>query len=88
MIGVSDAAITQYEGGRNLPRLKRLERIGEALRVTTEWLLTGAEPDNLVRAQTSAELRALELIRSMSEDQQATALAILAAITSKDSRPG
>ena len=32
-------------------------------------------------------LQALELIRSMSEDQQATALAVLAAIKSRDPKP-
>lgn len=83
-IGVSDAAINQYETGRNLPRLKRLEAIGEVLGVTTEWLLTGGDPNEIVKAQTVSERRALELIRSMSEDQQDTALAILAAMRPKE----
>jgi len=53
-VGVSDAAITQYEGGRNLPRLRRLEAIAEVLGVTTEWLLTGGEPEEIVKADAAA----------------------------------
>lgn len=87
-VGVSDAAITQYEGGRNLPRLRRLEAIAEVLGVTTEWLLTGGEPEEIVKAQTVSERLALELIRSMSEEQQATALAVLSAIRANPTKPG
>ena len=86
-VGVSDAAINQYEAGRNLPRLKRLEAIAGVLGVTTAWLLDGGDPDEVVRAQTVTERRALELIRNMAEDDQARALAILAAMQGKSAAP-
>lgn len=76
-VGVTGGAIGQYETGRNLPKLERLERIAVALEVSTEWLLTGDEPDELIKAQTRTEEAALRLIRALPSEQQANALAML-----------
>lgn len=82
-VGVTLGAIGQYEIGRNLPRLKRLEAIAEVLGVTTGWLLTGDEPDEQVRAQTANEAEALRIVRDLPEDQQETALAVLKAMAGR-----
>lgn len=83
MVGVTDGAIAQYETGRNLPKLSRLERIAVALDVSPEWLLTGNEPDELVRAQTKTEAEMLRLIRALPAEQQDLALAMLEGLAAK-----
>ena len=86
-IGVTSGAVTQYEGGRNAPALKRLELIAEALGVTAKWLLTGDEPEENVRAQTVNEAEALELIRRLSARRQSTALKQLRAMVEEEDPP-
>lgn len=77
MLGVSKGAVGQYEVGLATPRPKRFERIAEVLGVTVEWLLTGNEAEEKVRAQTTNELVALELLRAIPHDRQAAAIAML-----------
>lgn len=77
MIAVSAGAVGQYEVGITAPRLKNLEKIALALEVSLEWLLTGDDPDELVRAQTVHEKLVLSSMRTIPADQQATAVAIL-----------
>lgn len=84
LIGVTSGAITQYEGGRNAPALKRLEEIAGALGVTTKWLLTGDEPEENVRAQTLHEAELLDLIRKLPAKRQATALKQLRAMVEEE----
>jgi transcriptional regulator with XRE-family HTH domain len=79
-IGTTVGAVAQYETGRNMPAVVRLERIARALEVSTEWLLTGDEPDQLVRAQTIHEEHALRLIRALPAEQQVAALAMLSGL--------
>ncbi|MDQ1079716.1 helix-turn-helix domain-containing protein [Pseudoroseomonas cervicalis] len=76
-IGVTDGAIGQYETGRAVPRINRLERIAVELETSTDWLLTGGEGEEQAKAQTKAELEALLLIRSLAADRQDAALAML-----------
>lgn len=80
MVGVTENAITQYESGRASPRPYRIEALAQMLGVTATFLLTGNEPDQLVRAQTSPELEALEIIRDIPLEQQPAALAALRGI--------
>lgn len=77
MLGVTKGAVGQYEIGLATPRPKRFERLAEVLGVTVEWLLTGNEPEQKVRAQTVNELAALELLRAIPHDKQGSALAML-----------
>lgn len=51
-----------------------------ALGVKATWLLTGSEPENLVKAQTRVELDALAVIRQIPLDHQAAAIAVLQGI--------
>lgn len=83
MLAITAGAVAQYETGRNLPKLMRLERIALVLDVTTEWLLTGDEPEELVKAQTKSEESALRLIRALPAEHQATALAMLEGLTAR-----
>ncbi|ARW11721.1 hypothetical protein BJI49_09690 [Acetobacter pasteurianus] len=80
MIGLTENSITQYEGGRAIPRPLKMEALAVALGTNTTYLLTGNEPDSLVRAQTRPELEALEILRDIPLDQQETALAALRGI--------
>jgi transcriptional regulator with XRE-family HTH domain len=77
MIGVSKGAVGQYDIGYTTPRPKRFERIAEVLGVTVEWLLTGNEAEEKVRAQTTNEMAALALLRAIPHDRQASAIAML-----------
>ena len=83
LIGVTSGAVAAYEVGRNLPRLHQMDRLASALDVTTAWLLTGDDPDELARAQTKNELGALDLFRSLPADQQDAALAMLAGLSKR-----
>ena len=76
-VGKTTGAIGQYETGRAIPRFPTLEQIALALQVSTGWLLHGDDPEETARAQTAAELEALELIRSLSSRDQGPALAML-----------
>ncbi len=77
MIGVTKGAVGQYEIGFTSPRQHRLERLADVLNVTIEWLLTGDDPDEKVRAQTVNEQAALRLIRALPVEKQTAALAML-----------
>lgn len=76
IVGISSGAIGQYEAGIAMPKLGNLQKLAEVLEVSTEWLLTGDEPDELVRAQTHSEQEALRLMRMIPAGDHATALAI------------
>lgn len=45
--------------------------------MSVQWLLVGDEPEEKAKAQTTNELAALELLRSIPHDKQAAALAML-----------
>ena len=40
-IGVTVVSVHQWESGRNLPKVKRLKSVAEALNTTVEYLLEG-----------------------------------------------
>lgn len=77
LVGLTKGAVGQYETGRATPRLARLEAIAAVTGASVEWLLTGNEPTELVKAQTTTEMEALRLLRSMSHKDQAAALTAL-----------
>ena len=76
-VGLTSGAIGQYETGRNLPRFKRLERLAAEFGVTTEWLMTGDDPEETEKAQTTAEREALHLLRAIPVNNHDAALAML-----------
>lgn len=45
--------------------------------MSVQWLLVGDEPEEKAKAQTTNELAALELLRSIPHDKQSAALAML-----------
>jgi transcriptional regulator with XRE-family HTH domain len=77
MLGVTKGLIGQYEIGYTTPRAQKVSKLAGLLNVTVEWLLTGDEPEEKVRAQTTTEMAALQLIRAMHADKHAAALAML-----------
>jgi len=77
MLGVTSGLIGQYEVGLTTPRANKLSKIAGLLNVTVEWLLTGDDPDEKARAQTTTELAALKLLRAIPVEKQAAALAML-----------
>lgn len=79
-IGLSENSITQYETGRAVPRPERLEALAMALGVGSHWLLTGSEPEDLVKAQTKFELEILAAMRDIPVDSQAAAAAAFRSI--------
>jgi len=86
-VGKTTGAIGQYETGRAIPRYPTLELIAVALQVSTGWLLHGDDPEERARAQTAAELEALELIRGLSSRDQGPALAMLRGLAAQPVRP-
>ena len=86
-IGKSAGAVGQFETAANKPSLETLERIAAVLETTVEWLLTGDDPEELVRAQTVNEKHTLALIRQLPVAQQATAIAMLEGLTAKFTKP-
>lgn len=80
ILGISSGAVGQYETGRNLPKMSRFEAIARACDVDVEWLLTGDDPEEKRKAHTVNEAEALRLLRAMGEDQQRSALAMLAGL--------
>ncbi len=85
-IGVTDGAVGQYETGRTVPRIPRLQRIAAELETTMDWLLTGGDQEEQGKAQTKAELEALMLIRSLASDRQDAALAMLQGLVERSAR--
>lgn len=81
-IGVSSGAISQWETGRAVPEAEKFTALADALGVEPSWLLTGDEPDEVSRAQTTSEVEALQLFRMMRPDEQARALQVLEALAS------
>jgi transcriptional regulator with XRE-family HTH domain len=49
-IGSTRAQISKYERGAYEPRLEQLGRLADALGTTTDFLITGREPDNDLEA--------------------------------------
>ena len=80
MLGVTENAVAQYEGGRATPKPARLDLLAKVLGVSMTWLLTGNEPEELTRAQTAGELSALDIIRTIPLEHQPIALAALRGI--------
>ncbi|KAA8419969.1 helix-turn-helix domain-containing protein [Acetobacter pomorum] len=84
MIGLSENSVVQYETGRAVPKTANFERLAEALGVSSRYLLTGDVPDELSKAQTEPELKALEILRSVPPTQQGQildALKLMAQLT-------
>ncbi|ATJ91566.1 MULTISPECIES: helix-turn-helix domain-containing protein [Acetobacter] len=80
MIGLSENSVVQYETGRAVPKTANFERLAEALGVSSRYLLTGDVPEELSKAQTEPELKALEIMRSIPPTQQGQVLDALRAI--------
>lgn len=79
-MGKTTSAASQWSGKRAFPRENVLYAIARELGVDMGWLLTGDEPTEQRAAQTQAELRALELLRQMTPEQQALAIGSLEGI--------
>lgn len=71
-VGLSPGACVQWEKGWALPSIKTIEKISKKFGASTEWLMTGDEPDEALRAHTTTERDALSLIRAlpMNEHQE------------------
>ena len=83
MLKVTRGAVGQYELGLSTPRASKMAHLAEVLGVTVGWLLTGDDPAEADRAQTVSEKEALHLLRQLSADQQAAALAMLEGLVGK-----
>lgn len=66
--------VAQYETGTTGLTAKRADQLVRALGVSMAWLLTGDDPEQEVRAHTTAEKAALELIRELPAEQQSSFL--------------
>jgi transcriptional regulator with XRE-family HTH domain len=76
-VGVTPGAIGQYETARHLPRVRILERIAMEFDVKLEWLMTGEDPEEQIKAQTTTEKEALKLIRAIPTKDHEALLAML-----------
>lgn len=77
MLDVTENAVTQYETGRAVPKSERLQILAASLGVSVEWLLTGGDPDETVRAQTKLEKEGLAAIRALPIEHQPAAIAAI-----------
>lgn len=80
MIGLSENSVVQYETGRAVPKSANFQRLAEALGVSSRYLLTGDAPDEITKAQTEPELKALEILRGVPATQQGAVIDALRAI--------
>jgi transcriptional regulator with XRE-family HTH domain len=87
MLKVSKGAVGQWEIAYTLPRPARMKRLADVLGVSMEWLLTGDEPEEKVRAQTVTELAVLQIVRSLPPEKQAAALAMLRGLAATVTTP-
>lgn len=83
IVGVTPAAVSQWETGRAVPTSEKFELLANALDADPSWLLTGDEPEEKARAQTTAELELLDTVRKMTRDDQARLLSIAHALVTK-----
>lgn len=83
---VTANAVTQWETGRAVPQAEKFQQLSRELQVTPEWLLTGDDPEEQRRAQTTSELQALSLLRRLPPDEQAKAIAVLEALAGQKAR--
>lgn len=86
MLGVTKGLIGQYEIGYTTPRAQKLSQLAGLLNVTVEYLLTGDDPDEKARAQTTTELAALNLLRAIPPDKHGAALAMLQGLAGQMSK--
>lgn len=86
-LDLSSGAITQWETGRAMPEPDKFKALAEALGVEPGWLLTGDEPDEIVRAQTTSEQEMLVLMRKIGPDEQAHAIHVMKALSSTPAQP-
>ena len=80
MMGVSGALVAQYETGVTGLTTKRVDQLVGLLGITMSWLLTGDEPDQMIKAHTEAEKKALATIREVPAEKQAAYLEATEAI--------
>lgn len=73
-MGVSSALVAQYETGVTGLTTKRVDQLVGLLGITMSWLLTGDEPDQMIKAHTDAERKALAAIREVPAEKQAAYL--------------
>lgn len=78
---LSPGAITQWETGRAMPTPEKFSQLAAVLEVEPGWLLTGDDPEEIRRAQTTTEADALLLLRGMPPAEQQRALEVLRALT-------
>ena len=80
MLGVSENAVTQYESGRSSPRRERVPALLKVLGKSINWLLTGEEPEEEVKAQTRQEQAILIKARQLSPESQEILLRMIDAL--------
>ena len=80
VMGVSSAAIAQYETGTTGLTAKRIDQLVRTLGVSMAWLLTGDDPEETVRAHTKPEQESLVIIRNVPAEKQAAYLEAIKAV--------
>jgi transcriptional regulator with XRE-family HTH domain len=81
-LGITAGAVGQWELGYALPTMHHFDELPAILDVSREWLLTGKDASEAIKAQTKSEETILRLSRSLSGDQQATLIAMLHGLAS------
>lgn len=73
LAGVTDAAITFWEGGKRFPRGKNLKNLAAALGVSESVILEGAEkPTPTTSNKSGLILEIQDILRTLSESQLET----------------
>ena len=52
---ISDATASQWRKGKHTPSMAAIKRIAEYLSVSTEWLITGIDPQDAKKPATSSD---------------------------------
>ncbi|HUN01079.1 MAG TPA: helix-turn-helix transcriptional regulator [Halothiobacillus sp.] len=82
-IDLSANACSQWEGGYAMPKIEHLEQLARVLDTTTEWLMTGDNPDELDKIHTTAERDVVKLIRQIPSSQHDLARQLLSTLIPK-----
>jgi transcriptional regulator with XRE-family HTH domain len=81
-LGITAGAVGQWEVGYSTPTMSNFDQLPEVLDVSREWLLTGNESGEVMKAHTKAEETILRLSRALTGDQQATLIGMLTGLAS------
>lgn len=75
--GISTGALSDIENGKRTPSYVTFFLLAQALKCTSDWLISGVSPDPEKRVLTVSEEKLLSIFRQLSEYNQNEVLGIM-----------